>query len=105
MSLPRRSDGEPAPSPPSRSRDEEERRLVADLLAGKPDAFQGFYEAWFPRVHAFAAREVGGDPERTRELTRRILRRVVVELPRRDPGGSLARWMLAVARAESGPAR
>jgi DNA-directed RNA polymerase specialized sigma24 family protein len=70
--------------------------LVQGVLAAKPEAFEHFFEAWLPPVLRYARHRRPSEAA-AQELTRRILRRAVEELPGWRPGVDLAAWMLAVA--------
>jgi DNA-directed RNA polymerase specialized sigma24 family protein len=82
----------------------EDAALLAGLAEAKPEAFHRFFEAWFPRVYAFAWRELENRPL-AEAATRRTLRNAVVELPRLDPTTPLAAWLLAHLRREIAWAR
>lgn len=70
--------------------------LVRGVLAAKPEAFHQFFEAWLPPVLRYARHRRPSEAS-AQELTRRILRRAIEELPGWRPGIDLGAWMRAVA--------
>lgn len=81
-------------SPTPRTPDAEE--LVRGVLAAKPEAFHVFFETWLPRVLRFSRQRTPSEAA-AQELTRRILRRALLELPTWTPACDLGAWMRAVA--------
>lgn len=77
---------------------------VAGLVAADPEAFQRFFEEWFPRVYAFAWRQLRSRPH-AESVTRRSLRRALEEVGRLDPATPLAPWLLSHVRRELAWAR
>jgi DNA-directed RNA polymerase specialized sigma24 family protein len=77
---------------------------VAGLAEADPEAFQRFFEAWFPRVYAFAWNELRSRPH-AESVTRRSLRRALAEVGTLDPATPLAPWLLAHLRRELAWAR
>jgi DNA-directed RNA polymerase specialized sigma24 family protein len=83
------------------SRDSE---TVAGLAAADPAAFRRFFDAWFPRVYAFAWRALRSRPH-AESVTRRSLLRALEEVGTLDPATPLAPWLLAHVRRELAWAR
>jgi DNA-directed RNA polymerase specialized sigma24 family protein len=77
---------------------------LAGLAEAKPEAFHRFFEEWFPRVYAFAARDLGSRPL-AEAVTRRSLRRALADVRAADPTTPLAAWLLAHVRHELAWAR
>jgi len=80
----------------------------ADVLAGladaKPEAFHRFFDEWFPRVYAWALRELRSRPH-AEAVSRRTLRSALEEVRTIDPATPLAAWLLSHLRREIAWAR
>jgi DNA-directed RNA polymerase specialized sigma24 family protein len=77
---------------------------LAGLAEAKPEAFHRFFDEWFPRVYAWAFRELGSHPH-AEAVTRRSLRRALAELRDVPPATPLAAWLLSHLRREIAFAR
>jgi DNA-directed RNA polymerase specialized sigma24 family protein len=75
----------------------------ADVLAGladaKPEVFHRFFDAWFPRVYAWALRELHSRPH-AEAVSRRTLRSALAEARTIAPATPLAAWLLSHLRRE-----
>ena len=71
--------------------------LYDELRNAKLDAFRAFFEAWYPRVHRFAAQRVGA--ERAREITERVLSDAIGRIRIGDSPTAAAPWMLGLLKA------
>lgn len=82
----------------------DEAETLAGLAAAKPEAFHRFFDEWFPRVYAWALRELGSRPH-AEAVTRRSLRRALMEVRDIAPATPLAPWLLSHLRREIAWAR
>jgi DNA-directed RNA polymerase specialized sigma24 family protein len=71
---------------------------VRRALAGDRCAFDGLFDRYADRVYRLARRRSGGERE-ARELTRRMLERVFLELPGYRGDVPLDAWVLAQCKA------
>lgn len=82
----------------------DEAETLAGLAKAKPEAFHRFFDEWFPRVYAWAFRELGSRPH-AEAVTRRSLRRALAEVHAVAPATPLAAWLLSHLRRELAFAR
>jgi DNA-directed RNA polymerase specialized sigma24 family protein len=82
----------------------DEAETLAGLAAAKPEAFHRFFDEWFPRVYAWAFRELGSHPH-AEAVTRRSLRRALADVRNVAPATPLAAWLLSHLRHEIAYAR
>jgi DNA-directed RNA polymerase specialized sigma24 family protein len=87
---------------PARQAPTEDAELLAGLAEAKPEAFHRFYEAWFPRVYAYAQHVLGSRPH-AEAVTSRTLHAALSSLP--EPGTPIAPWLFARLRREIANAR
>ena len=79
------------------ARDHEDDILRARrIVAGDAQAFDDFYEEYFPKVYAFVSQRT--EARQARALTAAALVRTIVSLPERLEGPSLARRTLAITK-------
>jgi len=77
---------------------------LAGLAEAKPEAFHRFFDEWFPRVYAWALRDLGSRPH-AEAVTRRSLHSALAEVRTVDPALPLAVWLLSHLRREIAWAR
>ena len=82
----------------------EDAATLAGLADAKPEAFHRFFDEWFPRVYAWALRELGSHPH-AEAVTRRSLRHALAEVRDIAPATPLAAWLLSHLRREIAFAR
>lgn len=73
-----------------------DRELVEALLAGDRDAFDRVYDAYFPRVYAFALKRVG-DPAEAEDLAQETFVQLFRSLESFEGRSSLLTWTFGIA--------
>lgn len=79
---------------------EEDRQLVAKLLAEDGATFQLFFQDYFRRLFRFILRRVDGDAEAARDIVQAALTRGVRKLQLYRGEASLFTWFCQIARRE-----
>lgn len=79
---------------------EEDRQLVRRLVQGDSRSFQSFYDAYAPRLGAFAARRTRGDYAAVEDIVQSTLIRAVRSLPSYRAEASLFTWLCQICRSE-----
>ena len=72
---------------------------LARLRAGDREAFDAFFECWFPKVLGWTRKHVTANAD-ARLVTDAALMRALSELASRPPELPFAHWMLRIARSE-----
>ena len=80
--------------------DLEDRRLVKRLLAHDREAFNVFFEGYFPRVYRFARTRLGEDPEITKEIVHVTLTKAIRKLSSYRGEAALFTWLCTICRNE-----
>ena len=78
----------------------EDRRLVKRLLAHDRDAFNAFFDGYFPRLYRFARTRLGGDPDTTKEIVQVTLTKAVRKLDSYRGEAALFTWLCTICRNE-----
>jgi RNA polymerase sigma-70 factor (ECF subfamily) len=78
----------------------DERRLIARLLAGDPQAFDACFAVYFPKLYRFALRRVGGDVAAAEDIAQATLCRALESLPTFRGEASLFTWLCTLCRRE-----
>jgi RNA polymerase sigma-70 factor (ECF subfamily) len=78
----------------------EDRRLVKRLLAHDRDAFNAFFEGYFPRLYRFARTRLGGDPDTTKEIVQVTLTKAIRKLGSYRGEAALFTWLCTICRNE-----
>jgi RNA polymerase sigma-70 factor (ECF subfamily) len=78
----------------------EDRRLVKRLLAHDRDAFNAFFDGYFPRLYRFARARLGGDPDTTKEIVQVTLTKAIRKLGSYRGEAALFTWLCTICRNE-----
>ena len=76
----------------------EDRRLVKRLLARDGDAFNVFFDGYFPRLYRFARIRLGNDPDTTKEIVQVTLTKAVRSLSSYRGEAALFTWLCTICR-------
>jgi len=79
----------------------DDKRLVKQLLAGKPQAFDRFFDENFARLYRFALVRLSDDPDAAREIAQITLTRAVQKLSSYRAESALFTWLCAICRNET----
>jgi RNA polymerase sigma-70 factor, ECF subfamily len=80
--------------------DLEERRLVKRVLAHDRQAFNVFFDAYFPRLYRFARSRLADDPEVTKEIVHVTLTKAMRKLASYRGEAALFTWLCTICRNE-----
>ena len=80
--------------------DLEERRLVKRLLAHDREAFNAFFDGYFPRLYRFARTRLFDDPDITKEIVHVTLSKAIRKLGSYRGEASLFTWLCTICRNE-----
>jgi RNA polymerase sigma-70 factor (ECF subfamily) len=78
----------------------EDRRLVKRLLAHDREAFNAFFDGYFPRLYRFARTRLGGDPDTTKEIVQVTLTKAIRKLGSYRGEAALFTWLCTICRNE-----
>jgi len=78
----------------------EDRRLVKRLLAHDREAFDAFFDGYFPRLYRFARARLGGDPDTTKEIVQVTLTKAIRKLGSYRGEAALFTWLCTICRNE-----
>lgn len=78
----------------------EDRRLVKRLLAHDREAFNAFFDGYFPRLYRFARTRLGGDPDTTKEIVQVTLTKAIRKLGTYRGEAALFTWLCTICRNE-----
>lgn len=78
----------------------EDRRLVKRLLAHEREAFNAFFDGYFPRLYRFARARLGDDPDTTKEIVQVTLTKAVRKLGSYRGEAAFFTWLCAICRNE-----
>lgn len=76
----------------------DDRRLVKRLLAHDREAFNVFFDGYFPRLYRFARTRIGGDPDTTKEIVQVTLTKAVRNLASYRGEAALFTWLCTICR-------
>jgi RNA polymerase sigma-70 factor (ECF subfamily) len=79
----------------------DDKRLVKQLLAGHPRAFDRFFDENFARIYRFALVRLSDDPDAAREIAQITLTRAVQKLSSYRAESALFTWLCAICRNET----
>jgi RNA polymerase sigma-70 factor, ECF subfamily len=80
--------------------DLQDRRLVKRLLAHDRQAFDVFFEGYFPRLYRFARTRLSDDPEITKEIVHVTLTKAIRKLSSYRGEAALFTWLCTICRNE-----
>lgn len=80
--------------------DLEDRRLVRRLLAHDREAFNAFFDDYFPRLYRFARTRVGDDPDTTKDIVQVTLTQAIRKLSSYRGEAALFTWLCMICRHE-----
>ena len=76
----------------------EDRRLVKRLLANDREAFNAFFDGYFPRLYRFARTRVGNDPDTVKEIVQVTLTKAVRSLASYRGEAAFFTWLCTICR-------
>jgi RNA polymerase sigma-70 factor (ECF subfamily) len=79
---------------------QDDRALVARLLAGEDNAFRSFFDEYFDRLYRFALSRISGRADLAEEAAQRTLCRALRALPQFRGDASLFTWLAQICRNE-----
>jgi RNA polymerase sigma-70 factor (ECF subfamily) len=74
--------------------------LARRVLAGNEDAFEEFFDRYFPRLFRFTLPRVGGNEDTAEEVVQRVLIRALAHLGSYRGEAALLTWLCAFCRRE-----
>jgi RNA polymerase sigma-70 factor (ECF subfamily) len=80
--------------------DLEDRRLVKRLLAHDREAFNAFFDGYFPRLYRFARARLGNDPDTTKEIVQVTLTKAIRKLASYRGEAAFFTWLCTICRNE-----
>jgi RNA polymerase sigma-70 factor (ECF subfamily) len=80
--------------------DDDDRVLVRALLAGREDAFEAFFDRYFPPLYRFALARTGRDAALAEEAVSAALSRALEKLPTFRGEAALLTWLCTFCRRE-----
>ncbi|RPI59976.1 MAG: RNA polymerase sigma factor [Lysobacterales bacterium] len=78
----------------------EDRRLVKRLLAQDREAFNAFFDGYFPRLYRFARARLGDDPDTTKEIVQVTLTKAIRKLASYRGEAAFFTWLCTICRHE-----
>ena len=78
----------------------EDRRLVKRLLAHDREAFNAFFDGYFPRLYRFARTRLGNDGDATKEVVQVTLTKAIRKLATYRGEAALFTWLCTICRHE-----
>jgi RNA polymerase sigma-70 factor (ECF subfamily) len=78
----------------------EDRRLVKRLLAHDREAFNAFFDGYFPRLYRFARARIGDDADTTKEIVQVALTKAIRKLDSYRGEAALFTWLCTICRNE-----
>src|SRR5262245_9734102 len=79
----------------------EEKQLIQRMLAGDEQAFEAFFNAYFPRVYRFALPRLNGDVEAAREVVQSALAKAMRRIADFRGESALFTWICQICRREA----
>lgn len=76
--------------------------LARRLLAGSEEAFDEFFDRYFPRLFRFALPRLGGNEDASEEIVQRVLIRALGHLGTYRGEAALLTWLCTICRREIG---
>jgi RNA polymerase sigma-70 factor (ECF subfamily) len=73
-------------------------RLVKRVLAHEREAFNEFFDGYFPRLYRFAHARLGDDPETVKEIVQVTLSKAIRNLARYRGEAALFTWLCSICR-------
>jgi RNA polymerase sigma-70 factor (ECF subfamily) len=78
----------------------EDRRLVKRLLAHDREAFNAFFDGYFPRLYRFARARLGDDADTTKEIVQVTLTKAIRKLGSYRGEAAFFTWLCTICRHE-----
>jgi RNA polymerase sigma-70 factor (ECF subfamily) len=79
----------------------DEKQLIQRMLGGDEQAFEAFFNAYFPRVYRFALPRLNGDVEATREVVQSALAKAMRRIADFRGESALFTWICQICRREA----
>ncbi|HUQ52550.1 MAG TPA: RNA polymerase sigma factor [Gammaproteobacteria bacterium] len=74
--------------------------MVKRLLAHDREAFNAFFDGYFPRLYRFARARLGGDPDTTKEIVQVTLTKAIRKLASYRGEAAFFTWLCTICRHE-----
>lgn len=74
--------------------------LARRVLAGDEEAFEAFFDRYFPRLFRFALPRVGGNEDNAEDVVQRVLIRAIAHLHTYRGEAALLTWLCTLCRRE-----
>lgn len=78
-----------------------DRQLIRRMLAGDEQAYETFFNAYFPRVYRFALPRLNGDVEATRDVVQATLAKAMRKMADFRGESGLFTWVCQICRREA----
>ena len=78
-----------------------DRQLIRRMLAGDEQAYEAFFNAYFPRVYRFALPRLNGDVEATRDVVQATLAKAMRKMADFRGESGLFTWVCQICRREA----
>jgi RNA polymerase sigma-70 factor (ECF subfamily) len=79
----------------------EEKQLIQRMLGGDEQAFEAFFNAYFPRVYRFALPRLNGDVDAAREVVQAALAKAMRRIGDFRGESALFTWICQICRREA----
>jgi len=79
----------------------EEKQLIQRMLGGDEQAFEAFFNAYFPRVYRFALPRLNGDVQAAREVVQAALAKAMRRIGDFRGESALFTWICQICRREA----
>jgi len=79
----------------------EEKQLIQRMLGGDEQAFEAFFNAYFPRIYRFALPRLNGDVEAAREVVQAALAKAMRRIGDFRGESALFTWICQICRREA----
>jgi len=79
----------------------EEKQLIQRMLGGDEQAFEAFFNAYFPRVYRFALPRLNGDVQAAREVVQATLAKAMRRIGDFRGESALFTWICQICRREA----
>ena len=88
------------PKPVTQPLHQDDRLLVRRLLAGDSEAFESFFEGYYPALYRFASRRLGSDTDGAADVAQNALIKAIGKLATYRGEAALTSWLFTFCRRE-----